>query len=130
MSEKLVQAGQDRADAVAAEMAELARQLVEAGEKRVREDVAARIVATLKEAQQPAPPPPPELPPLAEVVHRESNGLHDVLALLRAAEERIDECGALGRIRQDVDYAHDTLRLVQVARERVEAVQEALEPYL
>ncbi len=127
-STETVTAGQDKAEAAAVD--ELARQLVEAGEKRVRDDIARRIVATLKQAQEPAPPPAPERPPLTEIAHREHNGLFDVVALLSAAEERVDELGGLQRMSVDKGYAHHTLRLIQIARERVEAMQEALEPYI
>lgn len=130
MTVQTVTAGMNKAEATAVDIAELARQLVEAGEKRVREDIAQRIVATLKEAQEPAPPPAPELPPLEEIAHREHNGMYDIVALLRAAESRIDEIGGLERFKVEGDFAHDTLRLLQIARERVQAMQEAFDPYI
>ncbi|RVT48380.1 hypothetical protein [Rubrivivax albus] len=114
----------------AVDLADLVQQLLDAGERRAREGVAQRILQTLKEAQEPAPPPAPELPPLVEIAHRESNGLFDVLALLRSAEERIDECGGYQSFRTDKDYAHDTLRLLQLARERVQQAQHAFDPYI
>lgn len=128
-SSETVPATGQRPDA-AGELADLVQQLLDAGERRAREGVAQRILLTLKEAQEPPPPPAPELPPLKEVAHRESNGMFDVLALLRAAEERIDECGGLAQFKTDSDFAHDTLRLVQLARERVVAMQMAFDPYI
>lgn len=129
-STETVTAGQDKAEHTAVEIAELARQLVEAGEKRVREDIAQRIVATLKEAQEPAPPPPPARSPLTEIAHAQSNELFDVVALLRAVELQIDELGGLDMLMADRTVAHDTLRLVQLATDRVKATIEAFEPYI
>lgn len=114
----------------ATEVADLARQLVESAEKNAREITAQRLLNVLKEGARPAPPPPPELPPLEEVAHREHSGMFDIVALLRAAESRIDECGGLADFRTDSDYAHDTLRLLQLARERVQQAQRAFDPYI
>lgn len=73
---------------------------------------------------------PAQAPALSEVLHTENNGLFDVVALLSAAEERVDELGGLQRMSVDKAYAHNTLRLVQLARERVEATQAAIEPFI
>lgn len=129
MADPIVTPTGQRSDA-AADLADLVQQLLDAGERRAREGVAQRILQTLKEAQEPAPPTAPERPPLTEIAHREHNGLFDVVALLSAAEDRVDELGGLQQMRTDKDYAHHTLRLIQIARERVEAMQEALEPYI
>lgn len=115
----------------AIDLAGLVQQLIDAGERRVREDVARRIVATLgqgKPANLPDEPPTPTRPPLEEVAAREQNGMYDVLALLRAVEERVDALAV--RQTRDPDYDHDTLRLVQLARERVEAAVDAFDPYI
>lgn len=71
-----------------------------------------------------------QAPDLSNVLHRERNGMFDVAALLSAAEERVDELGGLRRMSVDKDYAHNTLRLIQLARERVEATQAAIEPFV
>jgi hypothetical protein len=58
---------------------------------------------------------------LKAVVHEQSNGLHDVIVLLDAVCQRIDD--------QDTD--EDPLfRLAHMARERVRATISAFDPYI
>ncbi len=60
-------------------------------------------------------------PTLEEVTHAQSNELFDVVALLSAAEGRIDE---------STEQGHNTLRLVQMAREKVRSVIDAFTPHI
>lgn len=64
--------------------------------------------------------------PLEEVAHSEVNGLFDVIALLAAAEDRVD---AASSAKAD-DQMHNTLRLLQMARMRVQGSIDAITPYI
>jgi hypothetical protein len=129
MATETVTATGQRSDP-AANLADLVQQLLDAGERRAREGVAQRILETLKEAQEPAPPPAPALPPLTDIARLEFNNMYDVVALLSAAADRVDELGGLQQMISCKDYAHHTLRLIQIARERVQAIQQAFDPYI
>lgn len=70
-------------------------------------------------------------PTLAEVAHAQSNELYDVLALLHAIEERVDDL-MLPKSASDEtkQRTHQTLRLAQMARAKVEATIAALDPHI
>lgn len=70
-------------------------------------------------------------PKLAEIAHAQSNELFDVVALLHAIEERVDDL-ALPKNASDErkQHTHQTLRLAQMARAKVEATIAALDPHI
>jgi hypothetical protein len=62
---------------------------------------------------------------IEDVAHAQSNQLHDVAALLAAIADRIE-----ARVTVPDDSLHQTLRLAQMAQERVAAVIDAFDPYI
>jgi hypothetical protein len=68
---------------------------------------------------------PTAAPTLERVAHSQSNELHDVVALLAAIADRIE-----ARVTEPDDSLHHTLRLAYMARERVDSVISAFDPYI
>jgi hypothetical protein len=68
---------------------------------------------------------PAEAPTLERVAHSQSDELHDVVALLAAIADRIE-----ARATDPNDSLHHTLRLAYMARDRVDSVINAFDPYI
>lgn len=70
-------------------------------------------------------------PTLADIAHAQSNELFNVVALLHAIEDRVDDL-ALPKNASDEtkEHTHQTLRLAQMARAKVEAAIAAFDPHI
>jgi len=72
-------------------------------------------------------PPPADAPSLLETVSASNNDLYDVVALLSAVVERIDDVGGVFSEDEHMgEMAHETMRLARIAKEKTVAVTDAL----
>lgn len=70
-------------------------------------------------------------PTLNEVAHAQTNALYDVVALLHAIEERTDDLRLpMNASDEKKLHQHQTLRLAQMARAKVQATIDALDPHI
>ncbi|MBX3601084.1 MAG: hypothetical protein KF863_10695 [Rubrivivax sp.] len=68
---------------------------------------------------------------LTQVAHAQTNELYDAVALLHAIEERVDDLALPKNAPDEVkERQHQTLRLAQMARAKVEATIAALDPHI